>query len=159
MPYVPSFSMCFLPYVPSCPTRLMPSCPRASCLKYLVPYVPHMPYALRISCHTCLYLVYSRAARTSNLTYFRCFKPDLPWCISCLVVFMPCASCAFGALAIWVFLQFGLSLIFVIDSSEDALNQYIIDTLYPLRISTYVKNEFQNLQTRFKSNRRGLGYV
>ena len=47
----------------------------------------------------------------------------------------------------------------MIDSSKDTLNINDINTLYPLRIATYIKNEFQNLQTGFKSNRRGLGYV
>ena len=64
------------------------------------------------------------------------------WCFSCLSV-----------------LQSGISLIIVIDSSKDTLYINDIDTLYPLRVAKYVKNEFQNLQTRFKSNRGRLGYV
>ena len=47
----------------------------------------------------------------------------------------------------------------MIDSSKDALNINDINKLYLLRVATYVKNEFQYLQTGFKSNRRGLGYV
>ena len=47
----------------------------------------------------------------------------------------------------------------MIDSSKDTLNINDTNGLCPLRIATFVKNEFQNLHTRFKSNRRGLGYV
>ena len=47
----------------------------------------------------------------------------------------------------------------MIDSSKDTLNIHDINTLYPLLIATYVKNEFKNLQTGFKSIRRGLDYV
>ena len=47
----------------------------------------------------------------------------------------------------------------VIDSTKDTLNINDINKLYPLRVATYVKNEFQNLQTGFKSNWRGLGYI
>ena len=76
-------------------------------------------------------------------------------------------SCSFHALCILCFCCFsclsfvesGLKLIIVIGSSKDTLNINDVNTLYPLRIATYVKNEFQNLQTRFNSNRRGLGYV
>ena len=45
----------------------------------------------------------------------------------------------------------------MIDSSKDTLNIDDINTLYPLQAARNVKNEFPNLQTRFKSNRRGLG--
>ena len=47
----------------------------------------------------------------------------------------------------------------MIDSSKDTLNINNINILYPLGIATYVKNEFQSLQTGFKGNWRGLGYV
>ena len=46
---------------------------------------------------------------------------------------MPCASCTF--------------------------NIKDVNALYPLRVATYVKNEFQNLQQGFESNRRGIGYI
>ena len=45
-------------------------------------------------------------------------------------------------------------LVIVIDSNKDTLNINDINTLYPLRVATYVKNEFQNLQKGFKSNWR-----
>ena len=51
------------------------------------------------------------------------------------------------------FLQSGIRLIIVIDSSKDTHNINDISTLYPLRVATYVKSEFQNLQTGFKNNR------
>ena len=44
---------------------------------------------------------------SSSVTWFRCFKSNIFSCISCLVVFMPCVSCAFVALAIWVFYSLG----------------------------------------------------
>ena len=69
---------------------------------------------------------------------------------------MPCASCALGYPS---FLQSGLKLIIVINSNKDTLNINDINTLCPVRVAAYVKNEFQNLQTGFKSNSRGLGYV
>ena len=59
------------------------------------------------------------------LQCFRCFNSNILLCISCLVAFMPCTPCAFGA-----------------------YNVNDNNTLYPLRVATYVKNEFQYLQTR-----------
>ena len=38
----------------------------------------------------------------------------------------------------------------MIDSSKDTLNINDINTSYLLRIATYVKNEFQNLQFKFE---------
>ena len=57
------------------------------------------------------------------------------------------------------FLQSWLRLIIAIDSRKDTLNISDINTLHSLRVTTCVKNEFQNLQTGFKSNRSGLGSV
>lgn len=57
------------------------------------------------------------------------------------------------------FLQRRLTLINAIDSSKDKLDINDFNTLYPLRVAKSVKNEFQNLQPRFKSNQRRLGYV
>ena len=76
-------------------------------------------------------------------------------------------NCGFHALYLscfWCFsylcfLQAGLRLIIVIDSSKDTLNKNDINALYPLQLATYIKNEFKNLQTGFKGNRRGFGYV
>ena len=48
------------------------------------------------------------------------------------------------------------ALIIGIDSNKDTLNINNINTLYPLRVATYVKNEFQNLQTGFKATGVGL---
>ena len=47
----------------------------------------------------------------------------------------------------------------MIDRNKDTLNINDINTLHPLRRTTYVKNGFQNIQKGFKSNGRGLGYV
>ena len=44
---------------------------------------------------------------SSFLTCFRCFKSNKFSCISCLIASMPCASCAFSALAICVFNSLG----------------------------------------------------
>ena len=76
-------------------------------------------------------------------------------------------SCSFHALCLFYFccfsylsfLQSRLRLIIVIDSNKDILNINDINTLYPLRVATCIKNEFQNLQKGFKSSWRGLGYV
>lgn len=65
-------------------------------------------------------------------------------------------NCGFHALYL---LQAGLRLIIVIDSSKDTLNKNDINALYLLQLATYIKNEFKNLQTGFKGNRRGFGYV
>ena len=43
------------------------------------------------------------------------------------------------------------------DTNKDRLNINDINTLYPLRVAKYIKNEFQNLQKGFDSNWRGLG--
>ena len=180
VPYVLSCLTCLVPYLLSCLTCLVPyvlSCP--TCLTCLVPYVP---CALRASCHSVLvsqvsyvllYLtslvpcVFSGIScfelyvllSSSSLTCFRSFKPK-----NALIHLM---SCSFHALCLLCFLCFsylyflqpGLRSIIVIDSSKDTLNNNDINTLYPLRGATYLKNEFQNLQTGFKRNRRGLGYV
>ena len=47
----------------------------------------------------------------------------------------------------------------MIDGRKDTLNINDISTSYQLRIALYVKNEFKNLQTGFKSNLRELGYI
>ena len=44
----------------------------------------------------------------------------------------------------------------MIDSNKDTLNINDTNTLYPQRVVTYVKNQFQNLQTEFTSNRGGF---
>ena len=54
----------------------------------------------------------------------------------------------FGYFSYLSFLQSGLRLIILIDSSKDIRNINDVNTLHPLRIATYVKNEFQNLQAR-----------
>ena len=123
VPYVPSFLTCLVPYVLCCPTCLVPSV--LSCLTCLMPYVL---FALRVLCHTffrvssvlpALVSHVSCALRalalprtlllfcSSSLTFFRCFKRNMLSCISCLVAFMPCVSCAFADLAIWAFYSLG----------------------------------------------------
>ena len=121
---VPQVLLCIVPYVFSCLTCLVPyvlsclacSCTsRASCRTY--------SGASLTSCLTCSHV--SRVSRdlvphcgvpcvfwvcsslkfyvlfcSSSITYFRCFKPNMLLCISCIEALMPCTSCAFGALAI-----------------------------------------------------------
>ena len=47
-------------------------------------------------------------------------------------------------------------LVIVIDKNKDIFNINDINTLYPLRVAKYVKNEFENLQDLkgFKINER-----
>ena len=135
MPYVLSCLACFACLVPymscaihACPgtwlspplCALIPYVPRA--LRFLMPrvrlvlraLVPHVPYVLLYfpcllpwffwccSCYMQCGLFCS-----SSLTCFRCCKPNILICISCLVAFMSCGSCDFGAWAIWVFYSLG----------------------------------------------------
>ena len=128
VPYVLSCLTCLLPYVLSCHTCIVPkccsalraSCPtyfralRAFCLSHLVYYVPRAKRAVvfRMFCVllylTCLVpCVFSGCSCLElyvllcflTLTSFRCFKPNMLLCISCLVAFMPWASCTFVTLA------------------------------------------------------------
>ena len=100
-----------VPYVPHALHALMPHVRRvlrAFCLTCLVPkraLVSHVSYVLLyLACLVpfafsgCLelYVLFC----SSSLTWFRCFKPNMLLCISCLAAFMPCVSCAFVALAI-----------------------------------------------------------
>ena len=54
------------------------------------------------------------------------------------------------------FLQSGLMLVIVIDKNKDIFNINDVNTLYPLRVTKCVKNEFENLQDLkgFKINER-----
>ena len=116
-----SYPTCLVAYVPP------------ACLTYLLPQVP---CSLRASCHTyltcscvpCVFLgcsfleLYVLFFAPWSLTCFRCFKPNMRLCISCLVAFMPFASCALGASPMWVFLQSGLRLMTLIGSSKDTVH-------------------------------------
>ena len=144
--------------------------PRA--LRAFFPYVPQPNVLLCFTCLTCcctsriLCLAHSGAARASNSMYPCAPRPSLASGVSSLTCSYASHSCSFYALCLLYFrcfsylrfLQSGLRLIIVIDSNKDTLNINNINTLYPLRVATYVKNEFQNLQKGIKSNRRGLGY-
>ena len=172
----------------SCPTcsrglrALCTTCPRALSALCLTCLVPYMSFALPASCKT-----YSRVSRVIGALVpqmsfaLRVLGLLVPWTLRALLlliqhllqVFQPYhtlihhMSCSFHALCLLCFccfsclrfLQSGLRLIIRIDSSKVTLNINDINTLYPLRIAIYVKNEFQNLQTGFKNNWRGLGYV
>ena len=156
------------------------SCP--TCSRAVHALVPHVPCALRAFCLTCLVsnvlscVTYLRCSCTScvfclacigagsNSTFSFALRPSLALGVSKCMHLMSSsfhASCllCFCCFSRLNFQQPGLRLIIVIDSSKDTLNINDINTLYPLRIASYVKNEFQNLQTGFESNRRGLGYV
>ena len=92
------FLMCFvslralrtLCFTYSCALHILyRACSLKSCdLRTLLPYVPR---ALRVllfhefSCHTC----------SSSPTCLKCFKPNMFPSISCIVVLMSCASCAY----------------------------------------------------------------
>ena len=107
VPYVLSSLMCLVPYVPSLShvSRAL----RAPVLLCLVPYVSScltclVPYVL--SRLTCLvpYVLSCRAARASCRTYYFTLNPSiaagvssLTYSYACLIAFMSCGSCAFGA--------------------------------------------------------------
>ena len=140
---------------------------RALCLTCLVPNVLSCFACLTCCCTSrVLCLAYSRAAHASNSMCSCPPRPSLASGVSSRTCSYACHFCSFHALCLLYFccvsylnfLQSGLRLIIVI-GSKDTLNINDINTLYPLRVATYVKNEFQNLQKGFKSNRRGLGYV
>ena len=132
MPYLLSCLRCLVPYV----SRGL----RASCLPYvppassalqltcLVPYVLSCLMYLTCSCVPCVFLgcsfleLYVLFFAPWPLTCFRCFKPNMRLCISCLVAFIPFASCALGASPMWVFLQSGLRLMTLIGSSKDTVH-------------------------------------
>ena len=122
VPYVVSCLTCLVPYMLPCLTCFVPCVP--SCLTRLVPYVPRPLRALVLTCfvtyvfacHTCLTysctsrifcLAFPRAAFASSrtfsfafhthTTFSRCCEPNILICITCLVAFMSCGSCGFGA--------------------------------------------------------------
>ena len=102
--------------VPCALRALVPYVPRALCA--LVPhvlcnlraFVSHESYVLlQLTCFLlcgsscCLFLVPYMLFCTSSPICFRWFKCNIIICMSCLVAFMSCSSCAFGGWAIWVF--------------------------------------------------------
>ena len=92
----PYASSCLTCFVLTCYRALRASCPTCSrASRVLHTLVPHVSSALRFSCCSCLvpYVFFY----SSSLTFFSCFKPNILICISCLVAFMSCGSCAFGA--------------------------------------------------------------
>ena len=125
-------------------------CSRVS--RVLRALVPHVSCALRV-----LGLLVPRTIRALVL-----LVPHLLQVFQALHALMHLLPCSFHALCLLYFrcfrylnfLQSRLRLINVIDSNKDTLNINDINTLYPLRVATYVKNGLQNLQTGFTSNRR-----
>ena len=93
MPLVLSHFPCLTCLVPSCLTCIVLYV--LSCLTCLVPYV--------LSYLMCLFLYLMRSCIapyvllcSSSLICFRCFKPNMAICISRLIAFTPCASCAWA---------------------------------------------------------------
>ena len=99
----------------------------------LLNYVPYV-----LSCPMCV-VPYVLPCPTCLVPYVffcpTCFVPYVPSYFTCLV---PCVSFAYVPRAKPALL------IIVIDSNKDTLNINNINTLYPLRMATYVKNESQN---------------
>ena len=146
---------------------------RALCLKFLV-LTCIVPYVfLCLTCLTCsctsrgLCFACSRAAHASDSTCCCSTSLSLASGVSSPTCSYASIDLQLSCLLPLVLLVIQLSEFFtalakvnlVIDSSKDTLNINDIDILYPLRVATYVKNEFQNLQAGFKSTRRGLSYV
>ena len=157
-----------LPHVLQCPTCL--ACSRALCPTCLVPYVLScvtflVPYVF--SCLTCfaysctssvLCLTCSRSARalnsmcsyaprpslTSGVSSLTCSYASHVLKLSCLVPFV------LLVLQLSEFLQPGLRLIIVIDSSKDAPNIHDINTLHLLQVATHTKNEFRTDRIIYK---------
>ena len=98
-----------------------------------------------------------RALRTLVLYVHRDLRAlmlHVPRVLHALVPYMPVALRANVSHMFYVLLY-----LTYLRQSNDTININDINTLYPLRVATYVKNEFQNLQKRFKSNQIGLSYV
>ena len=119
-PCVLSCLMCFVSYVSSCLTCLVPYAPCtlsalvSQVLRTLRSFVSNMSYVLLyLTClvhcvfSCCLCLVPCVLFCSSSLTYFRWFKANILICISCLVAFMSCGSCPFGAWVIRAFYSLG----------------------------------------------------
>ena len=123
--YVLSCLTCSRDLRGSCPTCSRVS--SASRLKSLLPYISRVQH---VSYQTCfrvsrVLLVVHHVSRalllpwgcsclelyvllcSFSLTCFRCFTPNILFCISGIEEFMPCVSCTFVALAIWVFYSLG----------------------------------------------------
>ena len=146
MPYVLSCLTCLLPYVLSCLTRLMPYV--LSCCMCPVSYL--LSCLTRLTC-----LMPSRILRVSRLA---CHLPYMPWvwcassqtssrvlCVLCVVV--PHVFCTFRVLGMLVARPLCALVLLVLHL---LLNINDMNTLYPLRIGTYVKNEFENIQKVLK---------
>ena len=104
--YVPCALCTLMPcvlvsYVPFCLTYL--KCSRALRTSYhtfscaLHAFVPHVSYVLLCLFSCCSYLVPYVLLCSSSLTCCRCFKSNMLIRISCLITFMFCGSCVFGA--------------------------------------------------------------
>ena len=106
LPHVPRvlralYPTFLVPYVLLSLTCLVPQCFRVSLV--LRALLPHMSCV--ISGCSCLEVYVPLCC--AFLTCFKCFKPNMLLCISCLVAFLPCASCAFGTLATRAFYSLG----------------------------------------------------
>ena len=107
--YVPCALRTLMPcglvsYVPFYLTYL--KCSRALRTSYhtfscaLHAFVPHVSYVLLCLFSCCSYLVPYVLLCSSSLTCCRCFKSNMLIRISCLITFMFCGSCVFGAFAV-----------------------------------------------------------
>ena len=149
--YLFSCLMCLVHYVPFALCVSRQTCSRVS--RILPALAPHCLKLCVSSICLKLYVLFC----SLSLTCFKCSKSNMLSCMSCLVAFMSLLCfCWFNYLS---FLQSRLRLITVLDRNKDTPNLNYINTLYPLRIATCVKNEFQNLQTGFQSNRGGFGWL
>ena len=138
---------------PTCSRVLRVSCP--TCCR-----------ALRASCPTCSRAVCApfptcfRASRASRAScpLLACHLPYMPWvwcassqtssrvlCVLCVVV--PHVFCTFRVLGMLVARPLCALVLLVLHL---LLNINDMNTLYPLRIGTYVKNEFENIQKVLK---------
>ena len=117
VPHVPCVIHVLVLDVPCALRSLVPYVPRA--LRALVPQelrtlralpMPHVSYILlHFTCLVpcILWLVPYLLFCSSSHTCFRCFKPNILICISCLAAFMSYGSCAFSPWAYWVFYSLG----------------------------------------------------
>ena len=159
VPYVPLALRALMPHASRALRAVVPHSPhalRALVLyvpRFLLTLVPYLPRANRLFCLTCL--MPSCILRVSRLA---CLLPYMPWvwCASSqtcsrvsrvLCVVVPHVSCTFCVLGMLVARPLCALVLLV---PHFLLNINDINTLYPLRIAKYVKNEFENLQKGLK---------
>ena len=111
----------------------------------LLNYVPYV-----LSCPMCVVPYVPRALRALVLHVFfcpTCLVPYVPSCFTCLVPYVSFAYVPRAKPAL---------LIIVIDSNKDTFNINNINTLYPLRMATYVKMSLKIDRQDLKVTGEGL---